>query len=270
MKKKIMKAALLTGAALVLVVATVLGTIAYLTASSAVANVFTVGNIKISMYETKVDTNGEIVTPVTKVDTNSYHLVPGETYVKDPTIYINDTFIHDNGSSDKMYLFVKSHNQIRNIEAGNQENAPVGTPLSMRQQMEANGWVQLARSENGVEILWVYGTRNINTGEVTPIAVDKNIKQKNLSGQEISGLNAGEFRLCESFTIDEYADVSVAASAKVLFSAFAIQTQGFENDAVKAWYAIEESYPEEGGIVNPKDPYDRNKDAFWWYTATQQ
>ena len=58
MKKKLLTAMILTLAAVALVVATVFTTIAYLTASSAVSNTFTVGNVAITMFETKVDENG--------------------------------------------------------------------------------------------------------------------------------------------------------------------------------------------------------------------
>ena len=81
MKSKTLKVLLLSATAILLVIATVLATMAYLTSSSAVSNVFTVGNVKLNMTETKVNNDG---TPVTgtgagRTDTNSYHLVPGKS-----------------------------------------------------------------------------------------------------------------------------------------------------------------------------------------------
>jgi predicted ribosomally synthesized peptide with SipW-like signal peptide len=105
MKKKFWSAIVLTLAAVALVVSSVLVTVAYLTASSGVSNVFTVGNVSITMFETKVDADGEPVKPYTEVDANSYHLMPGKTYTKDPTIRITSKLEHDS-----MFLFVKSNN----------------------------------------------------------------------------------------------------------------------------------------------------------------
>ena len=138
MKKKLLTAAALMLAAVVLVVSTVVVTVAYLTASSSVSNVFTVGNVEIEMFETKVDPDGKAVTPKQEVDANTYHLTPASTYIKDPTIRIISKL-----KNDEMYLFVKSHNQIRTIEEGNfEKDSSVATAPTMREQMEENGWVE--------------------------------------------------------------------------------------------------------------------------------
>ena len=50
------KAMLMTLCAIILVVATVFGTMAYLTSTDEVNNTFTVGNVKITLDEAKVDT----------------------------------------------------------------------------------------------------------------------------------------------------------------------------------------------------------------------
>ena len=77
MKKKLLIALCSILAVAAIVTGSVLGTIAYLTSSAAVSNVFTVGNIQIVMDETKVNPDGTIDTTTTKrVDTNTYHLVP--------------------------------------------------------------------------------------------------------------------------------------------------------------------------------------------------
>lgn len=273
MKKKVLTASLLTLCAVALVVTSVLTTIALLTSSSGVSNVFTVGDVKISMYESKVNSkgqpvnaNGEVIaekggTPV-KVDTNSYHLIPGETYTKDPTIYINS------GEMDDMYLFVKSTNMIRSAEAGNYrdrvrgENGKVTednhTPLSMREQMFAHGWVEFVRSGDGVEIVWVYGTRDAN-GVITPIAVNSASVQKR---HGVDADVAGEFRLCDDFTVYQHAQVSLYGAASVTFTGFAIQKNGFTGDNLTgqeltkaAWDAIKGSFPYNTGIVDPVNPY---------------
>lgn len=55
------KALLLTLCAVLLVAASVMGTMAYLTSTDKVENTFTVGNVKITLDEAKVNTDG---TPV--------------------------------------------------------------------------------------------------------------------------------------------------------------------------------------------------------------
>ena len=268
MKKKLLIACSLVLCAVVLVVASVMTTLALLTSSSGVSNVFTVGDVKISMYESKVNSNGEKVnasgtplpadgTPV-KVDTNSYHLVPGETYIKDPTIYINST------ENDNMYLFVKSSNMIRTAEAGNYDdrvregNPTTDTPLTMREQMIEHGWIEFLRSGDGVEIVWVYGTRDTE-GNITPTPVNKTTVQKRHGVEYTVG---GEFRLCDDFTVYQHADVSLYGAASVTFTGFAIQKSGFTGDTKTgqeltkaAWEAIKGSFPYQTGIISPINPY---------------
>ncbi len=80
------KAMLMTLCAIILVVATVFGTMAYLTASDEVVNTFTVGNVAIKLDEAKVDTDGSLVEGADRVKENSYKLLPGHTYKKDPMV----------------------------------------------------------------------------------------------------------------------------------------------------------------------------------------
>ena len=82
------KALLLTFCAVLLVVASVLGTIAYLTANDTVTNTFTVGQVAINLDEAKVTEDGKAVTPDERVKANSYKLLPGHTYTKDPTVTV--------------------------------------------------------------------------------------------------------------------------------------------------------------------------------------
>ena len=82
------KALLLTLCAVLLVAASVMGTMAYLTSSDEVNNTFTVGNVKITLDEAKVNTDGTPVTPAERVKANEYKLLPGHTYTKDPTVTV--------------------------------------------------------------------------------------------------------------------------------------------------------------------------------------
>ncbi len=83
-----MKKKLMTVLALVLVIAmSVAGTYAYLTSQDTVTNTFTVGNVAITLDEAEVDANGNVVSN-DRVDANSYKLLPGHTYAKDPMVTV--------------------------------------------------------------------------------------------------------------------------------------------------------------------------------------
>ena len=88
--KKTTKALLLTLCAVLLVAVSVMGTVAYLTASDSVKNTFTVGKVKINLDEAKVTEDGKPVEGAARVKANSYKLIPGVTYTKDPTVTVLD------------------------------------------------------------------------------------------------------------------------------------------------------------------------------------
>ena len=82
------KALLLTLCAVLLVAASVMGTMAYLTSTDKVENTFTVGNVTITLDEAKVNTDGTLAAPAERVKANEYKLLPGHTYTKDPTVTV--------------------------------------------------------------------------------------------------------------------------------------------------------------------------------------
>lgn len=85
MKRK-HKALLLTMCLVLLAVGAVFGTLAYFTDQKSVTNTFTVGSIGLKLDEAKVNEDGKYVTDETnRVQENQYHLLPGRTYIKDPT-----------------------------------------------------------------------------------------------------------------------------------------------------------------------------------------
>lgn len=224
MKKKLLSAVMLTVAAIALVVASVLATIAYMTSSTAVSNTFTVGNVGITMFESKVNPEGQRVhadgtplasgDPIVKdVDGNSYHLIPGRSYIKDPTIYVD-------AASDNCYLFIKTRNQIAHLEDGNVPDSGNNNP-TMRKQLEDHGWVRIYTFNDGESIYCYKGTGTIESGSnkiATPVEVDKLTTQRPDRGID----------LFDTFTIDPQADVTKSGSATVTITAFAIQYDGFQ------------------------------------------
>ena len=86
MKKS--KAILMALCAVLLVAASVMGTLAYLTSTDTVTNTFTVGNVQIKLDEAKANTDGTLVENADRVKANSYKLLPGHTYNKDPMVTV--------------------------------------------------------------------------------------------------------------------------------------------------------------------------------------
>ena len=85
------KALLLVLCAVMMITASIFGTLAYLTDSEAVANTFTVGAVGISLDEAKVNEMGEAIPDENRVTENQYHLLPGHEYTKDPTVVVDET-----------------------------------------------------------------------------------------------------------------------------------------------------------------------------------
>lgn len=101
------KALLVVACALLLVAASVFGTMAYLTSTDTVTNTFTVGNVAIKLDEASVNTDGSLVEGAARVKANSYKLLPGHTYHKDPTVTV------EAGSEDS---YVRMKVEVKNID----------------------------------------------------------------------------------------------------------------------------------------------------------
>ena len=84
--KKGLKALLLVMCAIVLVVATVFTTLAYMTSKTdTITNTFSVGNVTITLDEALIgSTSGERTS-----DDQQYQITPGGEIAKDPTIHVD-------------------------------------------------------------------------------------------------------------------------------------------------------------------------------------
>ena len=85
MKKKILVACLCVALAVLTIAGT---TLAYLTSHDTVTNTFTVGNVQIKLDEAQVNADGTLVPNADRVKANSYKLIPGHTYNKDPMVTV--------------------------------------------------------------------------------------------------------------------------------------------------------------------------------------
>lgn len=138
------KVLILALCAVLLVSATIMGTMAYLTSQVEVVNTFTVGSVAITLDETDVDGNAGRDTA------NAYKLLPGHTYTKDPVIHVAST-------SEDCYLFVKVVDEIADIQ----------DTKTVAAQMKEQGWVAV----DGVENVYVY---TVN-GEKTAVSASSNV-----------------------------------------------------------------------------------------------
>ena len=104
MKNRVMKPLAIALCAILLVVAAVATTVAYLTDTAEVKNTFTVGNVTITLDEAKVTAYG-VKDGEDRVAENTYKLIPGHTYVKDPTIHVG-------ADSESCYIFFEIKNEL--------------------------------------------------------------------------------------------------------------------------------------------------------------
>lgn len=128
--KKATKIIALLLCAVLLVGATIAGTVAYLTANDSVENTFTVGNVAIKLEEYKIGEDGKKTNEVVEGQAN-IKLVPGREIQKEPFITVLE-------NSEECWLMVKIENQL----------AAAGT-ISM-----AAGWEEVTAGSG----VYVYGT----------------------------------------------------------------------------------------------------------------
>lgn len=191
------KVVLALACAVLLVGASVMGTLAYLTSTTdEVKNTFTVGDaVTITLDEAKTDENGKADTTAARVKANTYKLMPGHTYTKDPTVHV---------SGEECYVFVTVTNGISSIEATGD--------TTIANQMKTKDW-KAVEGYNGV---YVYAT---GTDAKTAVA-------KKTDG------NANDLVVFNSFTVKGDADHTTligANDSSIVIKAYAIQKDGFES-----------------------------------------
>ena len=192
------KALLLALCAVLLVAASVLGTLAYLTSDDQVTNTFSVGSVTITLDEQNVDgkdADGKDNNNVARDKANSYKLLPGHSYIKDPTIHVDE-------KSEDCYLFVIVKNEITAIESNAEGDKTVAA------QMTEKGWNQVGTTENG--ILYVYGA----VADPTAVSAE------------------AEITVFETFKIDGDVDNTTLRGYEgktIVVTAYAVQKDGFED-----------------------------------------
>lgn len=199
-----MKKTLTVLLALVLVIAmSVAGTMAYLTSTDSVTNTFSVGKVAITLDEADVDDS----TPDKDRDqANSYTLIPGHVYTKDPTVHVDP-------ASEDSWVFVKVENGIANYEAKASDTDPKYTPITA--QIAANDWTALGEAYPGV--YYKSYTKGQNDKDLEVFA---NFK--------ISGT---------ANTVAGWSSIA-AVTNDIKVTAYAIQKDGFESNVALAWTTV--------------------------------
>lgn len=197
---------------LLLLIALVMGTLAWLTSRSTITNTFTVGKVKITLDELRVDENGAASGTKDRVNgTNHYLLVPGHTYYKDPTVHVQ-------AGSESCYLFVKVGNGFASVMA----------EKTIETQMKKNGWVQLEEKGD----VWYYaGEATKEDAEDTARALKAVPKSDEVQ----------DFVVFESFAISESATndrLYALGSATITVTAYAIQEDGMSSKTTKEIWDI--------------------------------
>ena len=190
--KKLKKALVLFLCAVLLVAGSVAGTLAYLQSNSEVVkNTFTVGELEITLDEAKTDEYGKVIANADRVTANTYKLVPGHTYVKDPTVHVA-------AGSEECYLFVEVVDGLAGIQ----------DDITIAAQMTANGWAKLEDVDN----VWFYGAKVDARESAKDVIVFENFTLKGTA--DVSG----------------YATETNTA-AVITITAYAIQVDGFDSAA---------------------------------------
>lgn len=137
------KALLLTLCAVLLVTASVLGTMAYLTSQDTVTNTFSVGSVAIKLDEAKANPDGSLVKGAERVKANSYKLLPGHTYNKDPMVTVLK------GSEDS---YIKMTVTFSNASALDAIFAPDGANLTtIFNGYDSSNWTYKGNTKNAAD-----------------------------------------------------------------------------------------------------------------------
>ena len=197
-----------------LIAVSVIGTMAYLTSTDKVINTFTVGKVDIKLDEAKVSTDGALVEGAGRVKENTYKLLPGHTYNKDPMVTVL------NGSEASYIKMTVTFSKASALDA---IFAPTGADLtSIFNGYDSANWIYKdntkdATADTRTYEFWYKETVGAPTADVALDALFDSIT--------VPGTITNE----QLATIE---DMTITVNA------YAIQADGFDNaDAAWAAYA---------------------------------
>lgn len=219
---KNMKRILLTMvAAMLLVVMSVGGTLAYLQSQTApVNNTFSVGNVKIILDEAKVNEDGE-VQGTERVTSNSYKLQPQQSYTKDPTVTVK-------GNSENSYIRMK-------VTVTNYTNVKAAFPA---EYTAADGTFLLQNLVDWNAAEWPFAGFTLNADDSATYEfryyTTVDTTEKNADGVYVDQKLEPLFTTITMPGVLTNDDIAKLANTNINIIAEAIQADGFK-DAADAW-----------------------------------
>jgi len=146
-------------AAALLVTATVFGTMAFLTDTEDVTNTFTVGAVRIKLDE------ADLLNPGSRTEKgNAYKLIPGQSYVKDPTVTVIK------GSEEAYIRMLLTINKCAELDAF---FSPDGADLlDFFGGYDAAKWQYIGNTKNVTDNTRTYEFRYFETVDATGAAND--------------------------------------------------------------------------------------------------
>lgn len=200
-------------AAVLLVTATIFGTMAYLTSTDEVVNTFTVGSVAIQLDEAKANTDGTLVEGADRVGANSYKLLPGHTYAKDPMVTV---LSGSENSYIRMTVTVSKAAELDAIFDPQKANL-----LSIFNGYDSTNWIYQGETDDTTNNTRTYEFWYKDTVSALEedVALDALFDSITVPGE----INNDQLKTIEGMTIT--------------VNAYAIQADGF-NDAAAAWAAF--------------------------------
>lgn len=194
------------------------GTLAYMTDSSTVVNTFTVGNVDITVDETEVTPDGQPTPDDNRVESNEYHLLPGHTYTKDPTMTVHA------GSEESYLRMTVTLDKLEELKAIAALGGESFTLANIADGMDDSIWVPAGVVEDAEANTVTYEFHYYQTVDMTEAAEDLMLEPL-FTSIVIPGEVTG----------DELATLS---EMQITINGHAIQAYGFDN-AEAAWTAFE-------------------------------
>ena len=210
MKKKILVACLCVALAVLTIAGT---TLAYLTSQETVTNTFTVGKVEIKLDEAKANADGTLVPNADRVKENSYKLIPGHTYNKDPMV----TVLKGSESS-----YIKMTVTFSNAAELDAIFAPNGADMiSIFDGYDRTNWIAKGNTENAADNTRTYEFwyKEAVAAPTADVALDALFDQ---------------IKAPDSLT---NSDLNNLKDLKITVNAYAIQADGFAT-AEAAWAAF--------------------------------
>ena len=210
MKKKILVACLCVALAVLTIAGT---TLAYLTSQETVTNTFTVGKVEIKLDEAKANADGTLVPNADRVKENSYKLIPGHTYNKDPMVTVLS------GSESSYIKMTVTFTKAAELDA---IFAPTGADLtSIFNGYDSTNWIYKGNTEDTTANTRTYEFwyKEAVAAPTADVALDALFDQ---------------IKAPDSLT---HSDLNNLKDLKITVNAYAIQADGFAT-AEAAWAAF--------------------------------